>query len=407
MFSPVRPAPSGISDYTEELLPHLAEDLDIDLFIDNYQPTDKRLAEIVKCRYAESFRDIHAREPYSLAVYHMGNSPYHDYIYPHLYGVPGLTVLHDLSLHSTRLRSALESWTGEHYRDEMVAAYGDRGWTAAEIALAGLHNQLMLRIFPLAELAVRASIMTVVHDAWVAEQIRATVPSAEVRAVPMGIEQRTVGKKEAQAVRERYSIANESFVIGTFGLLTPEKRIPQLLKAFRWLLGRRPDTRCLLAGACGEDLPLDELVQGLEISDKVIITGRLTMDDFLAHMAACDVTAFLRWPTQRETSAVLLRAMAMGRPALVSDLAHLHALPDSAVLKVPIVDEGRNLRRALLELAENEPRRRRLGEAAASHFLENNSWERVRKRWLGIIAEAVDLAADFEMDKSFLPQHLQ
>ena len=33
-FSPLNPQPSGISDYSEELLPQLAEGADITLFVD-------------------------------------------------------------------------------------------------------------------------------------------------------------------------------------------------------------------------------------------------------------------------------------------------------------------------------------------------------------------------------------
>jgi len=42
-FSPLNPQKSGISDYSEELLPHLARYFDIDLFVDGYQPSSDRI----------------------------------------------------------------------------------------------------------------------------------------------------------------------------------------------------------------------------------------------------------------------------------------------------------------------------------------------------------------------------
>ena len=407
VFSPVRPVPSGISDYCEELLPRLAGELDIDLYLDGYEPESAELARSVSCKPAAEFDSARGRAPYDLAVYHLGNARCHDYIYPHLYAIPGLTVLHELSLHSTRLDTALESWTGEQYRAEMIAAYGDRGATAAELSLAGLHNRYLLRFFPAFELPVRASAMTAVHEEWLAERVREAVPGAHVRSVPMGIERRDVPAESAAEARRRLGIDGGAFVVGTFGMLTPEKRIHRLLSSFKWLLRRRPDARCLLVGAAAEALALDEVIRELELQGVAIATGPLPMSDFLAHMAACDALAFLRWPTQRETSAAMLRAMSLGRTVVVSDLAHLRDLPDSAAVKIPLVGEERTLRHALLELAENRPMRERIAAAAARHVAERHGWDPVGRRWLELIGEASELAAAGGIDISFLPPHLR
>ncbi len=42
-FSPLNPVESGISDYSEDLLPWLAAYLDIDLFVDGYRPSSPAL----------------------------------------------------------------------------------------------------------------------------------------------------------------------------------------------------------------------------------------------------------------------------------------------------------------------------------------------------------------------------
>ena len=43
-FSPLNPIRSGISDYSEDLLPHLADLVDVDLFVDGFQPSNQELA---------------------------------------------------------------------------------------------------------------------------------------------------------------------------------------------------------------------------------------------------------------------------------------------------------------------------------------------------------------------------
>ena len=407
VFSPAPPVPSGISDYVAELLPRLAGDIEIDLYLDGFETDSAALKKFVHCRPAEGFRDEHERIPYDLCVYHLGNAPCHNYIYPFLYSVPGLTVLHDLSLHDTRLKIAIEGWRGEDYRAEMAAAYGERGETAAELSLAGMHSGFLLRSFTLSELPVRASVMTVAHEEWVAGKIREAVPGAQVRSVPMGMDAAKVAQGRAVEAREKYDIPNEAFLLGTFGLLTPDKGIAELLDAFARLLKQRPDARLLLAGGVGEDLPLEEMVAEKRLAGLAIPTGRLPMDEFLALMAACDVAVFLRWPTRRETSAAALRAMGLGTTTVVSDLAHLRDLPDDAVIKVPVVDTERHLGRILYELAENEPLRKRLGVTAKRYVAEKHSWDAVVERWLELTYEAIELVKTAEIDRSFLPAHLR
>ena len=50
-------------------------------------------------------------------------------------------------------------------------------------------------------------------------------------------------------MRSRYAIAEDAVLFGVFGGLTPEKRLPQILAAFRALLPHAPAARLLLAGA--------------------------------------------------------------------------------------------------------------------------------------------------------------
>src|SRR2546430_12142591 len=48
---------------------------------------------------------------------------------------------------------------------------------------------------------------------------------------------------------------------------------------------------------------------------------------FRSHLAACDVTLNLRWPTARETSGPWLRALAAARATVITDLVHHADVP--------------------------------------------------------------------------------
>ena len=82
-FSPLGPQRSGISDYGEELLPHLAEAAEITLFVDGFQPLNRELVSrfpIVDYRRQRS--QLRELDRYDAVVYHMGNDHrYHAGIY--------------------------------------------------------------------------------------------------------------------------------------------------------------------------------------------------------------------------------------------------------------------------------------------------------------------------------------
>ena len=117
-------------------------------------------------------------------------------------------------------------------------------------------------------------------------------------------------------------------LFGVFGGLTPEKRIPQILSAFRATLPYAPDARLLFGGAPAAhyDIVADVAAHGL--ADRVTLTGYLRDEkDLTDHIAACDVSLNLRWPTARETSGPWLQALAAGRATIVTDLVHLADTP--------------------------------------------------------------------------------
>ncbi len=68
-------------------------------------------------------------------------------------------------------------------------------------------------------------------------------------------------------------------------------------------------------------------------------------------MAACDVLVNLRYPTMGETSGSAIRALALGKPLIVSDVGWFSELPDGAVLKVPVDELEVSTLAAALELA--------------------------------------------------------
>jgi hypothetical protein len=98
------------------------------------------------------------------------------------------------------------------------------------------------------------------------------------------------------------------------------------------------------------------------------VTGYVDFPRFQAALAACDLAVNLRYPTAGETSASLLRLLAAGRGAVVSDFAQFVDLPAEVAVRVPLGEGEIDALAALLPglLADGEALAR-MGEAARRH----------------------------------------
>jgi glycosyltransferase involved in cell wall biosynthesis len=213
-------------------------------------------------------------------------------------------------------------------------------------------------------------------------------------------------------------------LFGVFGGLTPEKRVPQILAAFRALLPHAPSARLLLAGAPAShyDVAADVAANGLQ--DRVTLTGYLDADDDVTdHLAACDVALNLRWPTARETSGPWLRALAAGRATIITDLAHLGDVPSldprtwtvqragsgkpeaggPVCIAIDILDEDHSLRLAMRRLAADGALREQLGRAARAWWMREHSLEAMVDDYERVMHEAAS-RPDPVVD---LPAHLR
>jgi phosphatidylinositol alpha-mannosyltransferase len=126
--------------------------------------------------------------------------------------------------------------------------------------------------------------------------------------------------------------------------------------------------------------------QGLSL-DGVDLLGTLADDDLTAELERASVLAAPALGGE-SFGMVLTRAFACATPAVASDIEGYAAVatPESAVL-VPPGDHAA-LAAALIEVLEDEPRRRALGEAARK-VAEGYSWDRIARRLVEIYEELV------------------
>src|SRR3954469_22508765 len=462
-FSPVPPVRTGIARRSAELIEAIRQrGVAIDVYV------DERVARVAADAHsAHDFVWRHRRQPYDLTIFQFGNSSHHDYAWPYALRYPGLVVLHDTHLHHARAALLLRERRADDYRAEFTWNQPAANPDLAEIAIAGFDSTLYYE-WPMARALVDTARLVAVHGEGARNELlhslhdETTVGSDHIVSISLGGGE-VLSADEATAARHRVRSAlelpQEAIVFGIFGGLTPEKRIPQALDALSAVLPHTPDARLLLAGAPAEhyDVHADTAARGL--TGRVIVTGYLASDrDVTEHLAACDVTINLRWPTARETSGPWLRALAAGRPTIVTDLVHntgfasldprtwavnvagvrdagrgvrrnvgsgapgdagASATPNSAsrtprpgsrqedreavCVAIDILDEGHSLRLAMRRLAVDADLRARLGRAARAWWEREHSVDRTIDDYLWAMARAVERPAP-HVD---LPAHMR
>src|SRR5438477_3780423 len=385
-FSPLRPQRSGISDYSEELLPYLGAEAEITLFVDGFQPTDRSLTsrfEVVD--YRSQPRSLNQLDRFEAAIYHMGNDHrYHAGILEATRLRSGVVVFHDFALQDFFLGLARERRDSNLYLNEVVFCHGSTTRDEAAEALARGADPAILAQpveFPLNRRLANSAEGIVVHSEWSRARFAAIAPGVPVTHIPMPL-------KFFDAPRP-HSRLNDEIRIASFGLITPGKGIEQALRALSALKSRYR-FRYSLVGEPNSFYDVRELIRRYGMEERVEITGHVTLEEFKRRIDETDIALNLRERTVGETSASLCRLMAGGVCSIVADVGWYAELPNDCVVKMPLDSYADKLLLAYLErLIEDEPLRIRIGENARRHARAEHAAEHGAAKYLAFIREVV------------------
>jgi glycosyltransferase involved in cell wall biosynthesis len=366
-YSPLPPSRSGIADYSELLLPALRE----------------RVEEVVLAYPGKRQPDA------DVSLYHIGNDPdAHGWILEALREQPGVVVLHEYVLHHLISGVTLGRRDARGYFEAMERELGVVGRL---IALGVADNLLPLlwetqpERFPLVGTVLDLAQGVIVHSAYVEERVREAGYRGPVWRIP-----HPVWPSHPATAAEVHGEP----LVGCFGNLNINKRVPQLLEAFALFRKERPGAQLLLAGAAAERFDLGGRLERADLGDAVLREEYVPEERLWSLMAACDVLVNLRSPTMGETSGAALRGMSLGKPMLVSDVGWFSELPDDAVLKVPVDEHEVATIAAALGLAAD--RAEALGLAAESYVRREHDLARSADAYVRALEAAAggDIVSD-------------
>ncbi len=378
-FSPLPPARSGIADYSAELLPHLAQHVQLTLFAPDPAQLDTTLAAQFEVRPLDQYPA--QRWQFDVALHQMGNSAHHAAHYDLFCRYPGLVVLHDYFLHHFLAHQTVGQGNVAGYVRELAYAYGLAGVNLARQIRTGQAQNVVFER-PLNQRLLNLSLGTIVHSRYV-QQLLAHEghPSHHVPAL--------ITPHPAQPRRAELGIDDEAIVFGSFGQVNQARQFELSLRAFRQVVTQVPNAIYLIVGEVLPDVALADLIAAAGLTRHVRHIGyAATLQAFVDYLQTADIVINLRYPTLGETSAVALRALAAGKPTIVFDHGWYAELPDDGCCKLPPLDEAA-LVATMLQLAQSAELRQRVGETAVSYATNHHHPAAVAAQYAQVIGHTL------------------
>jgi len=307
------PSKSGIADYSEALAAEMAKRATVTIF---EQAADPSASDI--------------------AVYHIGNNPWHGFAYETALRYPGVVVMHEANLHHLIADLTIKRGDWDAYLAEAELNGGPAALEYARRARTLVVGPDYENV-PMTRRLLDASRGLIVHSDYVAKEMRAHGFKGPIATIPHGA---WIPETNRNATRHALGLDENTPLIGAFGYLKPYKRIAESLRALRRLVKLDPRVRMILVGEPHPEFQVGQLIRTLGLTEHVRVLGFTPIDQFVDYIGACDIVLNLRYPTVGETSGSLTRALGLGKAVIVSDVGSFAELPDDICLKVPVNPEN-------------------------------------------------------------------
>jgi glycosyltransferase involved in cell wall biosynthesis len=367
VWSPLPPSASGIADYVAEQLPALARHLDVTAV----GPESSEPAEA------------------DLDLYQLGNSAAHAFVYRAALRRPGVVLLHDWSLHHLVLAETLEQGDRTTYLREMRRSYGEAGSFVGRQIARGLGGALLPALYPLNDRILESSLAVVGLSRFVAARAALRLCGRPVLQLPHHLWLALDPPPSRDEARGALGLPRDALLVTAPGLATASKRLDVAMRAVARLRAKHNSLRLVIAGGVDQQLPLAAWARDAGLGDGLVLTGRLSPEDFVRHIAAADVVLALRFPTHGEMSGALVRTLGVGRPAFVTaGTPAAEEFPEGIVVPVdPGLAEEAHLSALLERLLGDGVLRDTVGRLARAHVLEHNGLEATVRRLAGFLSD--------------------
>ncbi len=349
------PSKSGIADYSEALAAELG-----------------RLVQLSIFSGPDAVRKNFDPAAFDVALYHIGNNPWHDFVYEAALRHPGVVVMHEANIHHLLAHITIKRGDWDGYLAEVERNGNAQALEFARTRVRSLDAGPDYEGVPMTRGLLDVSRGLVVHSHFVARQMREQGFAGPMAVIPHGA---WIAHSDRLGTRHLLGLDESIPLIGAFGYLKPYKRIAESLRALRRLVKLNPRVRMILVGEPHPEFAVEHVIRSLGLEEHVRVLGFVPTEKFVDYMAACDIVLNLRNPTVGETSGSLQRALGLGKAVVVSDIGAFAELPDDICLKVSAGPEEEDLIFEYLNVLVSRPDlARAMGDRAKNWAEQECGW---------------------------------
>lgn len=170
-------------------------------------------------------------------------------------------------------------------------------------------------------------------------------------------------------IRPELGLLETDRVIGVIGRLKPERGFDIILKAFKKAHERVPDAKLVIMGRSSQiEESVIKPLKSLGLENDVVLAG-YRVEDYFSVIAAFDFFTMMRAGSDGSARA-LREVMAMGKPAIVSDVGMLCEIVEDGRTGFVTGWDDNELAQRMVTLLTDDEKQRQFGVQAAKNALE-------------------------------------
>ncbi|CAN5130312.1 hypothetical protein BH11ACT1_BH11ACT1_23020 [soil metagenome] len=377
---------SAIGEFSSLVVTALRELADVDVDIWYPRGTGGRSVPDRGRELVGSWQE--ALKEYDRVVYQIGDhATYHGQLVRAAAAVPGVVVMHDVSLTHLFFPTVTAMGPGE-VRALFARISPELGDEAATAFLADPSSWAWeaksTTTFPLSELAMENATAVVTHSHFAADQLRDRYVG-DVSVLPLPVLH--APDTDRQPVRLPIDLTRP--LVLQAGTMNENKCIEVVIEAFA--RSTASATAQLVVCGHGPEETVDRLkrlARRLTGDADIIVLGAVTDDVLHALRTQAAISTVLRYPSSEASSAVLIDSMAYGNAIVVADAGHYGEMPAGTVSTVPAPPTVDDVAAVLDTLLADPDGASAMGARASAYVADEHTAQNYARQILPILRGA-------------------
>lgn len=388
--SPLPPQQSGIADYSAELIVELARYYDVELVVETTLAFPASITDNFSLHLVAWFEEN--AHLFDRVLYHFGNSDVHQFMFALFERHPGIVVLHDFFLSNVIDNMEYRANVPRAFHQ---ALFDSHGYTGLVDQLQIGRNPTIWK-YPANKLLLDHATGVIVHSdysAQLADRWYGAGTASRWKTLPLLRAISNTGLVGRAAARARLNIADDVFLICSFGMLGTAKLNDRLLDAFL-ALAPTAQQPCHLVYV-GEDdasefgMALHTRMRAAHLPAAITITGFVSADRYRDYLQAADIAVQLRGLSRGETSAAVLDCLLHGVATIVNANGANAELPEAVVSRLPDQFSQVELIAAIEHLRLHRAERLSLAQRGCDYVRERHAPDSVGRLYVEAIEQFV------------------